>query len=61
MKKNNNNGWGGFRENSGKPRGDRDYALSVRISKEAKDKISLIHNKSEFIDNLIKQTIKGQE
>jgi hypothetical protein len=57
MKKNNNNGWGGFRENSGKPRGDRDYALSVRISKEAKDKISLIHNKSEFIDNLIKTNL----
>lgn len=61
MKKNDNNGWGGFRENSGKPRGDRDYSLSVRISKEAKDKIARVHNKSEFIDNLIKQTIKGQE
>lgn len=57
MKKKSNNGWGGFRENSGKPRGDRDYSLSVRISKEAKDKISLIHNKSEFIDNLIKTNL----
>lgn len=57
MKKKNNNGWGGFRENSGKPRGDRDYSLSVRISKEAKDKIARVHNKSEFIDELIKKNL----
>lgn len=57
MEKKNNNGWGGFRENSGKPRRDRDYSLSVRISKEAKDKIARVHNKSEFIDNLIKTNL----
>lgn len=57
MEKKNNNGWGGFRENSGKPRGDRDYSLSVRISKESKDKIARVHNKSEFIDELIKKNL----
>lgn len=57
MEQNKNNNWGGYRENAGKPRGDRDYSLSVRISKEAKDKIARVHNKSEFIDELIKKNL----
>jgi hypothetical protein len=40
----------------GRPATGRNYALSVRVSKEAKDIVDQQENKSEFIDNLIKST-----
>lgn len=46
---------GGARPNSGRPSNDRKYMLNVRISKEAHDIICEQKNKSEYIDNLIKQ------
>ena len=47
---------GGVRPNSGRPANDRNVQLLVRISKEAADKLSrLTNNKSEYIENLIKQ------
>ena len=48
---------GGARPNSGRPRNDRNYTLNVKISKEANDRLLSVGNKSEFIDNLIKQTL----
>lgn len=46
--------WGGIREGAGRPKGDRSCAISVRISKEAFEKLSAItRNKSEFIEKLI--------
>ena len=48
---------GGVRPNSGRPATDRKVMLSVRISQEAADKINTVNNKSEFIDNLIKETL----
>ena len=47
---------GGSRPNSGRPANDRKFSLNVRISKEANDIVCAQHNKSEFIDNLIKST-----
>ena len=47
---------GGSRPNSGRPANDRNFTLHVRISKEANDIVCAQHNKSEFIDNLIKST-----
>lgn len=48
---------GGPRPNSGRPTNDRNFALHVRISKEAYDKLQTVSNKSEFIDKLIKETL----
>lgn len=46
---------GGRRSGSGRPANDRSITLSVRISQEAMDKLNrLTRNKSEYIDNLIK-------
>ncbi len=46
---------GGYRPNSGRPANDRKFSLNVRISKEANDIVNAQGNKSEWIDNLIKQ------
>jgi hypothetical protein len=47
---------GGRRENAGRKANDRSTPVLVRITKEAADKLSrLTSNKSEYIDNLIKQ------
>lgn len=47
---------GGVRPNSGRPANDRNIQLSIRITKEASEKLNrLTNNKSEYIDNLIKQ------
>lgn len=46
---------GGFRAGSGRPPTDRKFAISVRVSKDAFEMLAKIDNKSEYIDNLIKQ------
>ena len=47
---------GGVRPNSGRPANDRSVQLLVRITKESADKLRrLTTNKSEYIDNLIKE------
>lgn len=47
---------GGVRPNSGRPANDRSVQLLVRITKESAEKLSrLTTNKSEYIDNLIKE------
>lgn len=47
---------GGSRPNSGRPSTDRKHPLMVRISEESFTKLDkLTDNKSEFIDNLIRQ------
>lgn len=46
---------GGARPGSGRPATDRKYPLMVRISQEAADKLESISNKSEFIDQLIRE------
>ena len=51
------NNHGGPRPNSGRPTNDRNFALHVRISKEANDKLQTVSNKSEFIDTLIKKAL----
>lgn len=48
---------GGRRPGSGRPANDRNVMLSVRITKEAAEKIAGVKNKSEFIDTMIKQTL----
>lgn len=40
---------------SGRPATKRTYAVSVRITKEAAEILGTKKNKSEYIDNLIKQ------
>ena len=50
------NNHGGPRPNSGRPTNDRNFALHVRITKEAADILNAQPNKSEFIDNLIKKS-----
>ena len=47
---------GGRRAGSGRPANDRNIMVGVRLSQEAVDKLNrLTSNKSEYIDNLIKQ------
>jgi len=48
---------GGRREGSGRPETDRKIAITVRVSREAADKLATIANKSEFIDTMIKRSI----
>ena len=48
---------GGRRSNAGRPANDRSFMVGVRITKEAYDKLQTVSNKSEFIDNLIKQAL----
>ncbi len=43
---------------TGRPATARTYAVSVRITKEAAEILSTKKNKSEYIDNLIKQDEK---
>lgn len=50
---------GGARQGAGRKSGERKYTLYVRISKEANDIISRVANKSEFIDNLLKQSCQN--
>lgn len=46
---------GGRRSGAGRPANDRSIPLMVRISQQAADIVNGQKNKSEFIDNLIKQ------
>jgi hypothetical protein len=47
---------GGRRPGSGRPANDRNIMVGVRLSQEAVDKLNrLTNNKSEYIENLIKQ------
>lgn len=47
---------GGRRPKAGRPANERSISLMVRITQEAMDKLNrLTTNKSEYIDNLIKQ------
>jgi hypothetical protein len=48
---------GGARQGAGRKANDRNYPLHVRISQEAADILNAQPNKSEFIDNLIKQSV----
>ena len=52
-----NPNWGGYREGGGRPATDRNVAVTVRISKEAADKLKTVKNKSEFIDRIIKENV----
>ena len=52
----NENNHGGRRENAGRKANDRSIPVLVRITQEAADKLNrLTNNKSEYIDNLIKE------
>lgn len=47
---------GGRRPGSGRPANNRNIMVGVRLSQEAVDKLNrLTSNKSEYIENLIKQ------
>lgn len=48
---------GGPRPGSGRPTTDRDYPVTIRLSKEAYDKLQHITKKSQFLDELIKQSL----
>ena len=48
---------GGRRSGAGRPANDRSIMVGVRITKEAADILNAQPNKSEFIDNLIKQSV----
>jgi hypothetical protein len=48
---------GGHRPGAGRPANDRSIMVGVRISQEAADILNAQKNKSEFIDNLIKQSV----
>lgn len=55
----NQNQRGGRRSGAGRPANDRSISLSVRITQEAMDILNeKTNNKSEYIDFLIKQTVK---
>ena len=47
---------GGRRAGSGRPANDRNIMVGVRLSQEAVNKLNrLTNNKSEYIENLIKE------
>jgi hypothetical protein len=47
---------GGRRSGAGRPANDRNIMVGVRLSQEAVDKLNrLTNNKSEYIENLIKE------
>ena len=47
---------GGQRAGAGRPANNRNIMLGVRLSQEAVDKLNrLTNNKSEYIENLIKE------
>ena len=47
---------GGRRAGSGRPANDRNIMVGIRLSQEAVDKLNrLTSNRSEYIENLIKQ------
>lgn len=48
---------GGRRSGAGRPANGRNIMVGVRITKEAADILNAQHNKSAFIDNLIKQSV----
>lgn len=51
-----NENYGGTRRGAGRPETDRKKMLGVRLSQEAFEKLCrLTKNKSEYIDELIKQ------
>ena len=52
----NENNHGRRRSGAGRPANDRNIMVGVRLSQEAVDKLNrLTSNKSEYIENLIKQ------
>ena len=52
----NENNHGGRRSGAGRPANDRNIMVGVRLSQEAVDKLNRrTSNKSEYIENLIKQ------
>lgn len=56
MESNDKKQHGGRRSGAGRPANDRSIMVGVRITKEAADILNAQPNKSEFIDNLIKQS-----
>lgn len=52
---------GGSRPGAGRPANDRSIMVGVRISKEAADILNAQKNKSEFIDNLIRNHGKEKD
>lgn len=50
---------GGRRPGAGRPANDRSIMVGVRISQEAADILNAQKNKSEFIDNLLKQSCQN--
>lgn len=49
--------WGGRRENSGRPKGNKPCKILVSLSEESYYKLAGVKNRSEIIDNLIKQNL----
>ena len=46
---------GGSRPGAGRPATDRSHAVTLRISEEAFQKLNTQRNKSEIVDQLIKE------
>ncbi len=49
-------GRGGWR-GGGRPKGERTCPIALRISPEAKEKLSRVYNKSEWLDEMIKKML----
>ena len=47
-------GWGGSRQGAGRKKADRQVDLHIRISQEAYEKLKLIKNRAQWLDELIK-------
>ena len=52
---------GGSRPGAGRPANDRKIMVGVRISQEAADILNAQKNKSEYIDNLIRNDGKEKD
>jgi hypothetical protein len=52
---------GGSRPGAGRPVNDRNIMVGVRISQEAADILNAQKNKSEYIDNLIRNHVEKKD
>lgn len=49
--------WGGSRPNSGRPKGDRPNKILISLSDESMARLKNVKNRSELIDNLIRNGV----
>lgn len=52
---------GGKRTGAGRPRGDRQYTLTIKIDWYTKNLLEIVSNKSEYICSIIKKDLSNKQ